>query len=95
MKRKCPRADDQARNNATIIAQRTGELLRASPLRAADWRRWSSALHHYLKTSAALLDVNRHIADRSHESMPSLFPMKYLAGIERHREIEIARQKFP
>jgi hypothetical protein len=41
-----------------------------------------------------LLDTNRQIADRSHESLTHFFPMKHLAGIERHREIKIGCRNF-
>ena len=66
------------------------ELLRGQSLDPPlSRRRRSSALNVRIQDVPPLLYVNGSIADYSHESMPDLLPMKDLAGIERHRQIEI------
>ena len=48
----------------------------------------------YPQRIAALFRINRPISNRAVKSVVDLFPMKHLAGIERHRQIEIGRGNF-
>ena len=43
---------------------------------------------------AALLRIYWPISNRAAKSVLDLFPVKHLAGIERHREIKIRRGNF-
>ena len=49
----------------------------------------------HLQRTATLLHLERFIADRSEKAVVDLVPMKDLAGIERHRQIEIRQRQFP
>src|ERR1700688_3315226 len=48
----------------------------------------------YQQRIAALFRIHRPISNRAVKSVVDLFPMKHLAGIERHRQIEIGRGNF-
>src|SRR4029077_2452455 len=57
-------------------------------------RRRSSALHLRFQKISVLLDINGVVPNRSHKSIADLLPMKDLAGIECHGEIEIGGADF-
>src|SRR4029453_1045423 len=65
-----------------------GELPRAR-------HRRRSALHPHFQNISVLLDRNGVVRNRSHKSIVDLLPMKDLAGIECHREIEMGSADFP
>jgi hypothetical protein len=48
----------------------------------------------YAQDFSPLLNIDRTLANRSDESTINLFPVKDLAGVEGHREIEVRRGDF-
>jgi hypothetical protein len=52
------------------------------------------AVSGYPQRIAALFGIYRPISNHAAKSVVDLFPMKHLAGIERHCEIEVGRGNF-
>jgi len=70
-----------------IIGNNSGERTRLA------CRRRRLAVVNF-QTVSTLFDVDRPISDRSDKSGASFLLMKYLAGAERHRQIELQRRNF-
>src|SRR5437588_11999371 len=51
----------------------------------------NSALHLYLQDVPVLFHINRAITNHPAKTAAGFFPMKYLAGIQGHRQVEVWR----